>query len=1024
MSSHAPRSRRSVRAESPSPWRLSDEEVESALRTGERARELESYFGEERYAELRQLASLASRRELRGKRPRVLILPGIMGSTIGLRGTLFHDVLWIDPLEIVAGELRKLALGRTPSRYEALGALALVYLKLKLTLQIEGFDADYFPYDWRHSLRELGERLARHVAEEEEGPVQLVAHSMGGLVARAAMRSRPAAMKKVARLVMLGTPNFGSFMPVQALRGTHDLVHKLALFDLRADPAEFASRVLHTLPGLHQMLPAPSKWSGTDLYDAEKWPALGLRPRQALLDEAAGWQQELAPADGRFFLVAGVNQTTVTDLSLPANGTEFEYTSTDEGDGTVPLAFVELPGAKTFYVAESHGSLPNNGSVARAVCDLLESGASDALPARRPEARRRAAPLRRTDADLAGPPYGGRSREQLQQRDLRLLLEEVASPESREDAAAPRPLAAAAAAPSRSGVVVGRRRQRRIDVKLALGSLGEADAEAHLVGVFENVDPGGAAAALDAQLGGAIRDLVERRMLSGRSGEVFLLPARRLRLPTEHVVFAGLGPPEFYGEATQQLAAENAMRALLRARIDDCATVLFGSRPGPAPARSLENLMTGFLRALHDADPGRCFRSLTLCELDPEKFAEMRSELYRLAATDLFADTEITIDEVELPDALPRSHAARGLGGGTEPVYLLVRQETKRNGTFGLRASVLTPGGKATVISAEQDVSRAELDAQLEQIERKSFSFGRLPAFGAELAELVLPEAIQEALAAFAKAHVVVVHDEGASRIPWETAAVNGRVLAGGLGLSRRYVAQDLAPAKWLEQRVFGPTLDVLLVVDPTEDLPGARAEGERLRKLFGAQSRLRIHTLEGPQATRSKLRDAFHSGEWDVVHYAGHAHFDALHPARSGILCHGEEVLSGADLAALSNLPALVFFNACEAGRIRSARAPARGKEPRNIGQRIQRNVSFAEAFLRGGVASYVGTYWPVGDEAATAFAATFYEGLLGGRAVGDALAAAREELRARQLVDWADYIHFGSHDFVVKAPPSAGPA
>ena len=172
----------------PSPWRLRDDQIESALETGARASELESYFGEARYAELRGLARQAARRDVRGKGPRVLILPGLMGSTLGRRGLLFDDVIWIDPIDIALGALRKLALGPAPSRLEALGALNLVYLKLKLTLRINGFDADYFPYDWRHSPRELGARLARQIAGERR-PVQLVAHSMGGLVARAALRS-------------------------------------------------------------------------------------------------------------------------------------------------------------------------------------------------------------------------------------------------------------------------------------------------------------------------------------------------------------------------------------------------------------------------------------------------------------------------------------------------------------------------------------------------------------------------------------------------------------------------------------------------------------------------------------------------------------------------------------------------------------------------------------------------------------------------------------------------------------------
>ena len=34
--------------------------------------------------------------------------------------------------------------------------------------------------------------------------------------------------------------------------------------------------------------------------------------------------------------------------------------------------------------------------------------------------------------------------------------------------------------------------------------------------------------------------------------------------------------------------------------------------------------------------------------------------------------------------------------------------------------------------------------------------------------------------------------------------------------------------AKWLAERQHGNILDVLLVVDPTEDLPGAAQEGQR----------------------------------------------------------------------------------------------------------------------------------------------------------------------------------------------------
>jgi CHAT domain-containing protein len=208
----------------------------------------------------------------------------------------------------------------------------------------------------------------------------------------------------------------------------------------------------------------------------------------------------------------------------------------------------------------------------------------------------------------------------------------------------------------------------------------------------------------------------------------------------------------------------------------------------------------------------------------------------------------------------------------------------------------------------------------------------------------------------------------------------------------------------------------VLLVVNPTEDLPGAEKEGKRLLELFNKTPRGRVVTIRGAEATKNRLRTEFSSGKYDLLHYAGHAFFDVAKPARSGIICHGGEVLSGAELAELGHLPSLVFFNACEAGRIRTRDASPGPHATKNIRQRIERNVSLAEAFLRGGVANYVGTYWPVNDDAADIFADTFYRGLLQEKSIGQALAESRTALDAARLQDWADYIFYGSVDFAVK--------
>ena len=141
---------------------------------------------------------------------------------------------------------------------------------------------------------------------------------------------------------------------------------------------------------------------------------------------------------------------------------------------------------------------------------------------------------------------------------------------------------------------------------------------------------------------------------------------------------------------------------------------------------------------------------------------------------------------------------------------------------------------------------------------------------------------------------------------------------------------------------MFDKTLDILLVINPTGDLEGAEREGVIVRQLIKDVPQVKVTEVAGKAATRERRLREFQSGAYDVIHYAGHAMFDADDPGRSGIQC-SDKVLTGEDLAVVGNLPALVFFNACESARVR--KAPKAG--PPEMGG-LQKSVSFAEAFLR----------------------------------------------------------------------------
>lgn len=358
---------------------LHDEQVVALLRSGAHAALLSAYFGELEYRELCQFAKLAATRA-KDDGPPIYILPGIMGSRLGAKSQeQVPHVVWFHPFAIANGGILDLA-RPGDGKLVASGVMLPGYLKLKLRLEIAGFRPIFFPFDWRCDLFELGGALLDHIAASNERGVMLVAHSMGGLVARAALALDSAA--RIERVVQLGAPNAGSFAPIQALRGVYPTVRKIAALDQSHTAEELARTVFAKLPGLYQMLPAPEPGRGPDLFDPRSWPQDDLMPDVGLLEAARQCRARLAEADTRCVLIAGVDQETIT--SVRRIDDMFEYTSTRGGDGTVPLARARWPHARAWYVDDAHGAMTNNNTVLAAVIELLESNTTRHLTEQEP----------------------------------------------------------------------------------------------------------------------------------------------------------------------------------------------------------------------------------------------------------------------------------------------------------------------------------------------------------------------------------------------------------------------------------------------------------------------------------------------------------------------------------------------------------------------------------------------------------------------------------------------------------------
>jgi pimeloyl-ACP methyl ester carboxylesterase len=354
--------------------------VERLLASGENERDLLAYFGAPAYAELAALARGVEPQRINAE-DRVYVLPGMMGSLLGLRRAppLPDDVLWVDPVDFELGRL--VALRVTPeSRIVALGVLLTDYMKLRLRLRTAGFDVVFHDYDWRLGIEELAAAFAHRVRADRARRISIVGHSMGGLVARAALALE--GMHRIGRLVMLGTPQGGSFASVQAFRGTYPLVRRIAALDHAHTAEQLSEQVFTSFPSLYQLLPAVGPGCARDLFDAAAWPP-GPRLDPELLSRARTARNALAPADERFAVIAGTGEETVTGLDWEPQ--QFRYRSTYAGDGTVPLALASIEGVPTRYAAGvRHGDLARDDGVVDAVCDLIVSGRTNALAASPP----------------------------------------------------------------------------------------------------------------------------------------------------------------------------------------------------------------------------------------------------------------------------------------------------------------------------------------------------------------------------------------------------------------------------------------------------------------------------------------------------------------------------------------------------------------------------------------------------------------------------------------------------------------
>jgi pimeloyl-ACP methyl ester carboxylesterase len=368
--------------------------------------ELHRLLGEQAYAELRAIAEKSFQgQHLGSDEPKnTIFVPGVMGTLLmnrSLAGIWWIDVRtrnFIDRLELSPDGTRD----ADPNNDIAPATADTTYTPfLSAALRQEGLNHEIFPYDWRKSLLQsttaLRDLIFKLHRDNNGKQVHLVAHSMGGLMVRAAlMRHGPELWPKVGRVVFIGTPHYGA----TAIAGY--LKNHLWGFELMALLGLYLSRpTLRSLWGVLSLLPAPRgiypgtrpndpyPWQSNDpkdlyihpcanfdLYQADAWKleldADATARLQRILDATADYYRKLYEAHlaldqeqrDKMVVIAGVGYKTLFRLAY-APGFLGLWEKTDKifndiGDSRVPLASAKLENVGDVrYVRGVHGSLPN-----------------------------------------------------------------------------------------------------------------------------------------------------------------------------------------------------------------------------------------------------------------------------------------------------------------------------------------------------------------------------------------------------------------------------------------------------------------------------------------------------------------------------------------------------------------------------------------------------------------------------------------------------------------------------------------
>lgn len=922
-----------------------------------------------------------------GKKPIVILLPGIMGSTLSVNNKL----IWINFLGFIGGSLSRLQYSlHNNKNVNADGLVASSYRRLTEYLK-KDYDVVTFPFDWRRRMADSASSFNRKIEQlmEYGQPIKLIGHSMGGVLIRDFIINHPDTWEKLNssnnfKLIFLGSPLGGSFRIPYVLFGLDSIIKKLDFIDFNNTKELVA--IFSQFPGILSLLPLTED-NGNDFAKKETWEKMRLAfgddqwpiPDISELHEFAKYRSKILNTSNLDLSNAtyiagqsGKGSQTISGYQITQKDNKpiLSFLATREGDESVTwdsgIPQIMLTQNTVYYSDVTHGELANDPKLFGAISDLLTSGSTIKLKRSRPTVRslEKEFPAKEAfDFDLS--PQGVEKTLLGLGSDSNFISGDV---------------------PISVSVSLG-------DLKYAMYPL--------LVGHFEKDGILYAEKATDYYLGGELSrrhrlglypgpigtsELVTSQKSKGFQGAI-VVGLGRQGLLTEHRLTSTIEQGACNYLAKLNSATDSQLQSIPKTNRVGITALIVGSHYGGI---SIENSVRAIIQAVQNANGkvSQIYNSAIL--IDTIEFGEIYKDR---ALACLKALSYIEKEETRSLNIITGGNKIKENIGwrqrlpldDTTEWWTRINVRRYKDEELGgnkqrnhLRFAISTDAARIE----ERSLTTLN-DTLIEMLEDLSKKDEWSPELAKSIFELMIPNDFKDQVKR--QSNINWILDKYTAAFPWELlqdSTLNSRPLSVNAGMIRQLATGDF--------RInINPVMErtALVVADPdlknpAVQLPAAYNEGEKVAELLSVQGFEVNRLLREPA---SQVLANLFSKNYKIIHLAGHGVFSSDPNEPTGMLIGPNAILTPAYIDQMSNVPDLVFVNCCYLGQTDDTAE----KYNRNS-FRLAANIG--TQLIEIGIKAVVVAGWAVNDDAALEFAERFYEYMFQGYNFGDAIQKARK--------------------------------